>query len=167
MRTQAGHQRVRIASRRGRRLVTECLAAARDFYERLDLHSKVAAALKIFSRFEFQQRTRAFASRVRTAAAPAFTRLVDASGPEWKARAVAARNLSLKGAGSVRRWFLRNFTEQAYGKSFAASAVVAAFLYFIARGMNPAQGWQHPARLILSFAGLLLCGVSVAIGATI
>jgi hypothetical protein len=62
---------------------------------------------------------------------------------------------------------LRNFTEQAYGKSFAASAVIAALLYLVARGMNPAQAWQHPARLILSFAGLLLCGVSVAIGATI
>ena len=129
--------------------------------------SKVTAAVEVIQSLQLQQRTRAFASRVRTAAAPAFTRLAEASGPEWKARAVAARDLSLKGAGSVRRWFLRNFTEQAYGKSFAASAVVAALLYLIARGMNPAQGWQHPARLILSFAGLLLCGVSVAIGATI
>jgi hypothetical protein len=156
-----------IASSSGRRFVTEHLSATREFCERLDLDSKVTAAIEVIQSLQLQQRIRAFASRVRTATEPAFTRLAEASGPEWKARAVAARDLSLRGVGSVRRWFLRNFTEQAYGKSFAASAVVAALLYLVARGMNPAEGWQHPARLILSFAGLLLCGVSVAIGATI
>lgn len=156
-----------VASSRGKRFFHVNLAAARHFYGQLDLHSKMAVGIEVIRAFQLQQRTRAFTSRVRTAAGPAFTRLAKASGPEWKARAVAARTLSLKNAGSVRQWWLRNFTEQAYGKSFAASAVIAALLYLIARGMNPAQGWQHPARLTLSFAGLLLCGVSVAMGATI
>jgi general secretion pathway protein A len=156
-----------IAATRGRRFVTINLAAARESYKRLDLHSKMAVARDSIRALQLPQKSRAFVSRARNVSRPAFTRLVQASGPEWKARAEAVWNLSLKGAGTVRSWCLRNFTEQAYGKSFAASAVVAALLYLVARGMNPAQGWQHPARLILSFAGLLLCGVSVAIGATI
>jgi general secretion pathway protein A len=156
-----------VASSRGKRFVRVNLAAAREYYGQLDLHSKMAVAIEVIRRLQLQQKTRKFAGRVRTAAGPAFTRLAKASGPEWKARAVAARDLSVKGAGTVRRWCLRNFNQQAYGKNFAASAVVATLLYLVARGMNPAQGWQHPARLILSFAGLLLCGVSVAMGATI
>ena len=143
-----------IASTRGRRFVSVNLAAAREFYGQLDLRSKMPVAVEVIRALQLQQKTRTFASRVRTAARPAVSRFVKASGPEWKARAVAARNLSLKGASSVRQWCLQTFTQQAYGKSFAASAIVAALLYLVARRNESSTSLATPRPAHPEFRGI-------------
>ena len=67
----------------------------------------------------------------------------------------------------VNDWLVQNFSQETYGETLVGTSLAAALLYVLARGMDPAQGWLHPGRLIIAFAGFLLCGLSLAVGGVI
>jgi general secretion pathway protein A len=143
------------------------LEAARNLGSRLHFRSKMMELIGILRAMQLPERTASVTNRIRIAAEPAFVRFSEAFGPEVKARAGAAKILAGKSTAYLRGWCAQNFNEEMYGKSLAASAALGALLYLFARRMAPAQAWQHPGYLILSFAGFLLCALSLALGTAI
>jgi general secretion pathway protein A len=142
------------------------LAAFRALSQSFDLRSKIESVRGAIGAFRDSKMT-GFTNRIRNASGPVLVRLSEGFGPGVRACAAAVRNSVGAGAASAKQWWVHNFSEEMYGKSFVASAAISALLYLMARRMNPAQGWQHPGQMIIGFAGFLLCAVSVALGVTI
>ncbi len=61
-----------------------------------------------------------------------------------------------------RWWWRQSSLEELYWESFAATAVVAALMFFVARRVYPTQSWAHPGLLVLAFALFLLSAMAGA-----
>jgi type II secretory pathway predicted ATPase ExeA len=173
---QAPRHEARAFYRKRRRnrvakLFASNVASARGMYRRFEAHSKVLSAVEIVRGLAVQQRlhhtARKLANQVRTASAPAFTRVSAATSPGMRAGAAAAANWISAHAASLSRWSAQNFREEACGKTLVATSLASALLYLLARRMDAAQGWLHPGRLVIAFAGFLLCALSLGVGAVI
>jgi general secretion pathway protein A len=62
-----------------------------------------------------------------------------------------------------RWWWRQNSLEELYWESFAATAIVSALMFFVARRVYPAQSWAHPALVVLAFGLFLLSALAAAI----
>jgi general secretion pathway protein A len=79
----------------------------------------------------------------------------------------AARNAAAPVVDSFRRWWGRNFNEDAYGKTLIGSFLAGCLLIEILLRMNLAQASQYPGRMIIRCVGLLLCGLYLTAGVSI
>ncbi|MEQ1352605.1 MAG: AAA family ATPase [Candidatus Acidiferrum sp.] len=167
-----GHARQRVVVWRRKRsnfekFVTAKVAAARALSQNLELRSRIKPAVKTIQGLQLLTKTRKFAGDFRVAVQPRLQRLWQSAGPEVRGR-TAALAASLKTrAASATRWLSCHVGEEMYGKIFVASAVITALLYLIARKMSSGETWQHPGHLIVAFAGMLLCALSIGLGAAI
>jgi general secretion pathway protein A len=68
---------------------------------------------------------------------------------------------------TLRRWFLRNFNEQAYAKTLIASFLACSVLIGICLRTNLAHASLHPGRVIVGCVGILLSSLYLAAGVPI
>jgi general secretion pathway protein A len=149
------------------KFVTAKVAAARALSQNLQLRSRVEPAVKAIRGLQVLSKTRKFGVDFRIAVRPRLQRLSQTAGPEVRSRAAAVAAWLKINAAPVTQWLSRHFGEETYGKTFVASAAMSTLLYLIARGMNSGESWQHPGRLIVAFAGMLLCALTVGLGVAI
>ncbi len=168
----ADHARHRVTVWRRKRsnfekFVTAKVAAARALSLNWDLRSRIEPAVKTIRGSQLLSKTRKFAGDFRVAVKPRLQRLSQNAGPAVRGRA-AALGASLKThAAPITRWLSRHFGDEMYGKTFVAGAAITALLYLIAREMDSGESWQSPGRLIVAFAGMLLCALTVGLGVAI
>jgi general secretion pathway protein A len=165
----SGHAGQRVTVWRRKRsnfekFVTSKVAAARALSQNLELRSRIEPAAKTIRDLQLLTRTKQFADDFRVAMKPRLQRLAQTIGPEIRRRAAGVAASLRTHARPAKRWLSQHFGEEMYGKTFAASAAMTALLYLIAREMKPSESWQHPGRLIVAFAGMLLCALTVGLG---
>lgn len=163
------HARQRVGVWRRKRsnfekLVTAKVAAARALSHKLELRSRIAAAVDTIRGLKLINKTRKFAGDFLVAVKPRMQRMSQTVGPEVRDRAATLAASLKTHAAPVTRWLSHHFGEEIYGKTFMASAAITALLYLIAREMNSGESWQHPGRLIVAFAGMLFCAFTVGLG---
>ena len=168
----SGHARQRVTVWRRKRstfekFVTSNMAAARALSQNLELRSRIEPAAKTIRDLQLLTRTKQLAGDFRAAMKPRLQRLAQTIGPEMRHRTAGVAESVRTHATPVKRWLSQHFGDEVYGKTFVASAAVTALLYLIAREMKPSESWQHPGRLIVAFAGMLLCALSVGLGVAI
>src|SRR5450432_1515856 len=149
------------------KFVTSKVAAARALSQNLELRSKIETVAKNIRDLQLRTRTKQFADDFRVAVKPRLQRLAQTIGPEIRHRAAGVAESLRPHATPVRRWLSQHFGEEMYGKTFVASAAMTTLLYLIAREMKPSESWQHPGRLIVAFATMLWCALSVGLGVAI
>ncbi len=140
--------------------------AARRFAN-LQLASRLENLRQSLRSSQLRDKAVGFAKRVRGISAPQPTDIASTGGQDFKARALAFAHIIGLATQQLQDWCKRTFNEEMYGKTFVATASAGAVLYLIARRMNPAEGWQHPGLLVVAFAGLLACSLSLVLGATV
>jgi hypothetical protein len=133
----------------------------------LDFNSRMARFGRWLHALELPNKLSAFVERMRKAAAPPLAALADVAGPRFKTHASAFRNSAGIQIRKLQDWCRHNFNEEMYGKTFVATATAATVLYAIARKMDAAQSWRHPGVLIIAFAGLLACALSLVLGTAV
>ena len=165
------HARQRVVWRRKRskfaKFVTAKVAAARALSQNLELRSRVAPAIETIRGLRLVNKTRKFAGDFRVAVKPRLQRLSQTAGPEVRSRAAEIAASLKTHVPPMTRWLSRHFGEEMYGRTFVASAAMTALLYLMSREMNSGESWQHPGRLIVAFAGMLLCALTVGLGVAI
>jgi general secretion pathway protein A len=107
------------------------------------------------------------AKTVRNVTEPRLASFSKAFGAQVRAAIHSARNGAAPLADSLRRWWERNFNEEAYGKTLIASFLACCLLIGILLRMNLAQSSQHPGRIIIRCVGLLLCVLYLTAGISI
>lgn len=166
------HARQRVAVWRRKRgnfekFVTAKVAAARALSRNLELRSRIEPAVKTIRGLQVLSKTRKFAGEFRVAVKPRLQRLSQTAGPAVRGRAAAVTASLKTPAAQVAQWLSRNFGEEMYGRTFVASAAITGLLYLIAREMSSGETWQHPGHLIVAFAGILSCALSIGLGVAI
>lgn len=166
------HARQRVGVWRRKRsnfekFVTAKVAAARALSHNLELRSRIEPAVETIRGLQLINKTRKFVGDFRVAVKPGLQRLSQTTVPELRSRAAAVAAALKKHATPLTRWLSQYFGGEMYGKTFVASAVITALLYLIAREMTSGEAWQHPGRLIVAFAGMLSCALSVGLGIAI
>jgi general secretion pathway protein A len=136
-------------------------------FDNLDLGSRLERVRRPLEALQLGNRTAGLARRIYGATLPGLRTISNVAGPGFKARASAFANATGTRAGQFQEWCKQTFNEEMYGKTFVATATAATVLYLIARKLNPAQSWQHPGLMVVAFAGLLLCALSLVLGATV
>ncbi|MEQ1474746.1 MAG: hypothetical protein ABLQ96_13035, partial [Candidatus Acidiferrum sp.] len=139
-------------------------------FARIDMRShleKSYQSLKAMQLGQFGRETAKIARSIRTAAVPALTTISNVAGPRFRASTTRFATSAYASARHLQGWATKTLPEEMYGKTFVGGVTAATILYFIARTMDPAQSWQHPGLFVLAFAGLLLCALSLALGAAI
>ena len=136
----------------------------------IDMRSRLEQSYQSLQALQFGQfgrETTKIARSIRTAAVPALTTISNVAGPRFKASTTQFATSAYASARHLQGWATKTLPEEMYGKTFVGGVTAATILYFIARTMDPAQSWQRPGLLILAFAGLLFCALSLALGAAI
>jgi general secretion pathway protein A len=127
----------------------------------------IEPAVRSFRKLDLNNRLKSCAKTVRNVLEPHLVRFSKAFGGEIKTRIHSARIGAAPLADSVQRWWVRNFNEEAYGKTLIASVLACGLLLDIPFRMNLAQSSQHPGRLIVRFVGILLCSLFLTAGVSI
>jgi general secretion pathway protein A len=104
---------------------------------------------------------------VRNVTEPRLVLFSKALGSAVRTTIHGARNGAVPIVDSVGRWWISNFNEEAYGKTLLASVLALGLLLEIVLRMNLAQSSQHPGRIIIRFAGILLCALYLTAGVSI
>jgi general secretion pathway protein A len=107
------------------------------------------------------------AKSVRNVPQPRLARFLKVFEADVRTGIHAARNGAAPLVDSLRRWWERNFNEEAYGKTLIASFLAGCLLIEILLRMNLAQASQYPGRIIIRCVGLLLCGLFLTAGVSI
>jgi general secretion pathway protein A len=157
----------RMKRSRSHRLFESVVSGVNAKVEKLNLRSQVERSRAALQTLQLKRRTAGLAQRVLRASRPALAALSNAAGPRLDSRAAALASAAAARARQFHAWCKETFDQEKYGRTFVATVTAAAVLYLVARKMNPAQGWQHPGLLVLAFAGLLLCLLSLALGVAI
>jgi general secretion pathway protein A len=166
------HARQRVAVWRRKRsnfekYVTARVAAARALSQNLELRSRIEPAVKAIQGLQLLSKTRKFAGDFRVAVKPRLQRLSQTAGPEVRGRAAAIAASLKTHAAPVTRWLSLQVGKEMYERTFVASAAITALLYLIARAMSAGETWQHPGHLIVAFAGMLWCALTLWLGIAI
>ena len=157
----------RMKRSRSRKFFQAVLSRAKIKFDRLDLGARLGHLRRLLEELQLANRTAGLARRIHGAALPGMRTLSNLAGPRLGARASALANATGTRAGQFREWCKQTFSAELYGKTFLATAAAAAVLYLIARKLNSAQSWQHPGLMVVAFAGLLLCALSLALGTAV
>ncbi len=150
-----------------RKFVSSNLAAAQALSLDIRRRSGMSPAFRNIQDLQLGTRTKQFVDDVRSAAQPHWKRLLESAGPTVRNRAAAAAESLNIHAMQLKNWLSRYSGEEMYGKTFVACAAMTAMLYLTAQKMTTSEPWRHPGGLIVAFAGLLLCALSLGLGVTI
>jgi len=123
--------------------------------KRVHVHG-IKPAMRSLRSLELDSRLKNYAKTVRNATEPRLARFSTNFGSELRT-----------GIQSLRLWWGRNFNEEHYGKTLTTSFLVCCLLISMLLQMNLAQGSQHPGWIIMSGAGILLCGLYLTAGVSI
>jgi general secretion pathway protein A len=118
----------------------------------------IKPAIRSLRKLGLDNRSKRDAKTVQTAAGPRLT----GAGTELRSAVHAARDGATPAVGSVRIWWNRNFNEHVYGKTLVLAFLACSLLTLTVLNINPAQGSQHPVRIIIACLGILLCGLMLA-----
>jgi general secretion pathway protein A len=157
----------RMKRSRSHKLVQAVFSRAGAKFDSLDLGSRLVRVRRSLEALQLGNRTVGLARRSYGATLPGVRAISNVAGPRFKAYASAFASAVGTRTGQFQDWCRQTFSEDMYGKIFVATATAATVLYLIARKLNPAQSWQHPGLMVVAFAGLLLCTLSLVLGATI
>jgi general secretion pathway protein A len=127
----------------------------------------VEPALRSLGSLNLNSRLKDYAKTVRNVIEPRGARFSIALGAGVRSGIQTARNSAAPLVDSLRRWWERNFNEEAYGKTLIASFLAGCLLIEILVRMNLAQASQHPGRIIIRCVGILLCGLFLTAGVSI
>jgi general secretion pathway protein A len=130
--------------------------------KRVQLHG-IKPAIRSIRSLDLDSRLKNYAQNVRNVTGPRLASL----GAELRAGMDTARNGTAPLVDALRRWWERNFNEEAYGKTLIAGFLVCGVLIELLLRMNPAQASLHPGRLILRCVAILACGLFLTAAASI
>lgn len=136
-------------------------------FDSLDLRSRLESGRRSMGALQLGNRTVGLVARIYAAALPRLRAVSNTAGPRFKANASSFANVTRARVVQFQEWCKQTFREEMYGKTFVVTAMVATALYLIARRFDPAQSLQHPGLLVVAFAGLLLCTLSLVMGAAV
>jgi general secretion pathway protein A len=122
--------------------------------KRVHVHG-IKPAIRSLRSLGLDSRLKSCAQNVRAVTGPRLASL----GAELRTGMLNARNGTAPLVHAVRRWWERNFNEEAYGKTLIAGLLVGGLLIELLVRMNLAQASQQPGRLILRCVGILVCGL--------
>ena len=122
--------------------------------KRVHVHG-IKPAIRSLRSLGLDSRLKSCAQNVRAVTGPRLASL----GAELRTGMLNARNGTAPLVHAVRRWWERNFNEEAYGKTLIAGLLVGGLLIELLVRMNLAQASQQPGRLILRWVGILVCGL--------
>ena len=122
--------------------------------KRVHVHG-IKPAIRSLRSLDLDSRLKNCAQNVRDVTGPRLASL----GAELRTGMLNARNGAAPLVHAVRRWWERNFNEEAYGKTLIAGLLVGGLLIELLVRMNLAQASQQPGRLILRCVGILVCGL--------
>ena len=134
--------------------------------KRVHIHG-IKPALRSLRTLDLDGRLNNCAQNVRNVTGPRLARFSKAFRAEVTTAIHAVRNSAAPRVDTVLRWWRRNFNEEAYGKTLIANFLATCLLSEILLGMNMAQASQHPGRIIIRCAGILLCGLFLTAGVLI
>jgi general secretion pathway protein A len=157
----------RMKRSRSHKFFHELISRAGATFASVDMRSLFERTHRSLEALQIGGRSAKTVRRIRAATVPALAAVAHVAGPRLRAKAAAFGNLAGTRTRQLHQWSSRTFREEMYGKIFLTTVATAAILYLIARKMDPAQGWQHPGLLVIAFAGLLLCVLSLALGTAI
>jgi len=122
--------------------------------KRVHVHG-IKPAIRSLRSLGLDSRLKSCAQNVRAVTGPRLASLA----AELRTGMLNARNGTAPLVHAVRRWWERNFNEEAYGKTLIAGLLVGGLLIELLVRMNLAQASQQPGRLILRWVGILVCGL--------
>jgi len=122
--------------------------------KRVHVHG-IKPAIRSLRSLGLDSRLKSCAQNVRAVTGPRLASLA----AELRTGMLNARNGTAPLVHAVRRWWERNFNEEAYGKTLIAGLLVGGLLIELLVRMNLAQASQQPGRLILRCVGILVCGL--------
>jgi general secretion pathway protein A len=129
--------------------------------KRVQVHG-IESTLRSFSNLNLNGRLKNCAKTVRNVTEPRIAHFSKTIEAGVRTSFHTTRNGAAPLINSLRRWFSRNFNEQAYGKTLIVSFLACSVLVGISLRMNLAHASLHPGRVILGCVGILLSSLYLA-----